>query len=140
MKKLLFILIAFFAYSFSVSANDYSINEIAVDQMFSQADEITVTDFTKLLLENSSTMLQGNKNAWIALILNTVPFVTTFLFVPVFGLHRIYLGTSTGVFVTYLCTAGGCGIIQAVDWVVLLIAAIDGDVSKYENHNGIFMW
>ena len=54
MKKLLFILIAFFAYSFSVSANDYSINEIAVDQMFSQADEITVTDFTKLLLENSS--------------------------------------------------------------------------------------
>ena len=56
------------------------------------------------------------------------------------GIHRLYLGTEILTFVGYLCTIGGCGILQTVDWILLLIGAINDDIRKYENNSKFFMW
>lgn len=134
MKKLVFILIAFVAFSFSVSANEYSINELAIDQMFSQADEISSVDFADFTGTTAPEAQVSAKNPWVAWALTWTAAV------GVCGVHRLYLGSSIGVFLVYLCTGGGCGIIQTVDWVVLLIAALDGSAGKYENNTKLFMW
>ncbi|MDD2412274.1 MAG: TM2 domain-containing protein [Bacteroidales bacterium] len=133
MKKLVFILIAFVAYSFSVSANDYSVNELAIDQMFSQADELSSAEFADFTGTNVQAQL-SSVNPWAAWALTWTAGV------GICGVHRLYLGSTTGVFLVYLCTGGGCGIIQTVDWVVLLIAAIDGSASRYEGNSKIIMW
>lgn len=134
MKKLVFILIAFVAFSFSVSANEYSINELAIDQMFSQADEISSVDFADFTGTTAPEAQVSAKNPWVAWALTWTASV------GVCGVHRLYLGSSTGVFLVYLCTAGGCGIIQTVDWVILLMGALDDNVSKYENNTKVIMW
>ena len=134
MKKLVFILIFFVAYSFSISANEYSINEIAIDQMFSQADELSSVDFADFTGTDAIQAQVGATNPWAAWALTFTAAV------GVCGVHRLYLGSSIGVFLVYLFTGGGCGIIQTVDWVVLLIAALDGSAGKYENNTKLFMW
>ncbi len=60
--------------------------------------------------------------------------------VGICGIHRLYLGTSVGVFIGYLLTGGGCGIVQTVDWIVLLIGAIEEDIDKYVDNPKFFMW
>jgi hypothetical protein len=134
MKKLVFILMAFVAFSFTATANDYAINEVAVDQMFNQADEISTVDFSELMTANAPNAQLGAKNAWVAWALTWTAYV------GVCGVHRLYLGSSTGVFLVYLCTGGGCGVIQTVDWVLLLMGALDNDVSKYEDNTKVIMW
>lgn len=135
MKKLVFILIAFVAFSFTANANDYAINEVAVDQMFNQADEISTVDFAELMTANAPNAQLGAKNPWVAVALNTVAYFT-----GICGIHRLYLGSSITVFLVYFCTGGGCGVIQAVDWVLLLMGALDNDVSKYEDNTKVIMW
>ena len=134
MKKSLLILLSFVLFSVSVKANDYVVNDFAIDQMFAQAAQISVEQFADI---NTLAMPQQELNAksgWAAWALTYTASV------GLCGFHRLYLGSSTGVFIFYLCTGGGCGIVQTVDWIVLLIAAIEKDISKYENNRKLFMW
>lgn len=56
----------------------------------------------------------------------------------VFGLHRIYLGTSTGVPFAYIATlGGGLGILPFIDFVMILLCK---DVNTYAHNPAIFMW
>ncbi len=50
------------------------------------------------------------------------------------------MGTATLTGVGYILTLGGCGIVQLVDWVVLLIGAANNDIGKYEDNTKFFMW
>ncbi len=136
MKKLFAILIALVAINIHVSANEYKVNDRAVDQMFANATSVSTTqiaDFSSLPTPQSE-LRRSSKNAWVAWALTYTAAV------GVCGIHRLYLGSNTGVFIAYLCTGGGCGIIQTVDWVVLLIGALNNDISKYEDNEKLFMW
>ena len=67
-------------------------------------------------------------------------FIAAILAFPLglIGLHRIYLGTSTGVPFLYLATFGGCfGVLPFVDFVLILLCK---DVNTYAHNPGIFMW
>ena len=136
MKKLFAILIALVAINIHVSANEYKVNDNTVDQMFANATSVSTTqiaDFSSFPVPQSE-LRRSSKNGWIAWALT---FTASF---GVCGVHRLYLGSNTGVFIVYFCTAGGCGIIQTVDWVVLLIGALNNDISKYEDNEKLFMW
>ena len=56
----------------------------------------------------------------------------------VFGLHRIYLGSSKGMPVVYIATFGGAfGVLPFIDFVLILISK---DVNTYANNPHVFMW
>ena len=142
MKKL------FFSTFFAVCAmamfagNNYSVNDAALDAAFSQAEEIVITDmnFDAIMIPAVAepkivSFGEGDKNAWIAWALTNSGYI------GICGVHRLYLGTGMGTFIGYLLTVGGCGIVQTVDWVVLLIEAIqEKDITKYVNNPKFIMW
>ncbi len=134
MKKLFVLIFALIAVSINVSANSYSINDNAVDQMFAQAEQVSVNQIADFTILPSTQAQLSSKNPWVAWALTFTASL------GVCGIHRLYLGSSTGIFILYFCTAGGCGIIQTVDWVVLLIGALNDDIGKYENNQKVFMW
>ncbi len=139
MKKMLTILVIFLAgiLATNAEASMYRIDQGAVDQMFAQAEQV---DFLSM---NSLSPLNVNANLGSAHFYNeknpAVAFVLAWFLGPL-GIHRAYLGTSTGVIIGYILTLGGCGIIAFVDWIVLLIGLIEDDISKYINNPKFFMW
>ena len=55
-----------------------------------------------------------------------------------FGVHRIYLGTSTNVPVVYSATlGGGLGILPLLDLIAILSTK---NLEEFENNNKVFMW
>lgn len=56
----------------------------------------------------------------------------------VFGLHRIYLGTSAKVPLIYIATfGGGFGVLPFIDFVLILL---NKDVNTYAHNPRTFMW
>lgn len=56
----------------------------------------------------------------------------------VFGLHRVYLGTSWAVPYLYLATIGGCwGILPFVDFCQIILCK---DINTYADNPRVFMW
>lgn len=56
----------------------------------------------------------------------------------VVGAHRVLLGTKPWVPIVYVATVGGCfGILPLLDFILI---STSKDISKYENHSGIFIW
>ena len=143
MKKVLFILFAFVA-SFAASTNNtyasvanYSINDEAVEALFNSGVQVaSVADDSNFMsamgINEEAKVQAGSKNGWIAFIICW--------FVGSLGIHRAYLGTATGVIIGYILTCGGLGIVTLIDWIVLLLGAVNGDVSKYEDNKKFFMW
>ena len=138
MKKLLIIVVlAVFASSFTyASVNSYKVNDANIEAMFSNAEEVdfTTLDLTDPFLPDYSgtTDFVGGKEPWAAFAICW--------FAGYLGVHRLYLGTETIVFIGYLCTGGGFGCLVTVDWVLLLIGAINDDIRKYERNSNLFMW
>lgn len=139
MKKMilssLFLLLGLFCVQ--ASANNYYLDNEAVDQMFAQAEQVDLMAMHNMspmtTASTSTTMLSANeKDPVIAFVLAWV--------VGYLGIHRAYLGTSTGTLVAYILTLGGCGIVAFVDWVVLLIGLLNDDISKYIDNPSFFMW
>lgn len=130
MRKVLALLVAvFLAVTVFADGGKYKINDQDVDQMFSSATELVVSDAGDLMNLTSIPEINGEKNPWIAWILCGTYFG-----------HRIYLGTKTGVIIGYILTCGGCGILTSVDAIVLLIGAINDDISKYVDNSKFIMW
>ena len=144
MKKVIFSLFAVLALSFSAMADNgdaYTIDDNAIEQVFAQSAEVNVADvelFGSMNLvspEMPVTSLQtvSNANPWGAWAICW--------FLGEFGIHRHYLGTSKPMWLYYTLTCGGIfGIVTIVDWVVLLIGAIQDDISAYCNNDQFFMW
>lgn len=60
------------------------------------------------------------------------------VFLGHFGVHRLYLGTSPIVPISYVLTlGGGIGVIPAIDAIMILITK---DLGKFENNSKYFMW
>lgn len=55
-----------------------------------------------------------------------------------FGVHRLYLGTSTYVPVAYTLTlGGGMGVLPVLDIVTILVTR---DLRRIQNHRGMFLF
>lgn len=137
MKKL-FLLIAIISVSALGFAgnNSYYLEDAEVDALFENAVEVNVIDLASdFNAANAFEMASFNadKDALVAWIICWVG--------GSFGIHRLYLGTTTGTFLTYLFTCGGCGIVTTVDWFVLLIdGVINENVDKYIDNPKFIMW
>jgi TM2 domain-containing membrane protein YozV len=143
MKKialLAFAVVALVGFNATIlKANEYVINDLAVENLFASVEETQVSlelnAFSNTLIPQDKQMTMGSKNPWVAFALSLAFFI-----VPIGGIHRFYLGTKTLTGVGYIITLGGCGIVQFVDAVLLLIGAIENDISKYEDNPKFFMW
>lgn len=141
MKKLIFILLGItgwvLAGTDSVKAETYFIDDAAVEATFNAAVMAPVAaDFINHALPNipaETTAKLSSKNGWVA-------FALAFI-VGGLGIHRFYLGTKTFTGIGYILTCGGIfGVVPFVDWILLLVGAINNDISKYEDNSKFFMW
>lgn len=140
MKKLLSIasvlVLMVIASTSSVKAENYVINDAAVEAAFTSAIAVPMSvDFINTAIPNIPTdqaNVTGGTNAWIAVVLC--------YFLGGLGIHRFYLGTATLTGIGYILTCGGCGVVVTVDFFLLLIGAIKNDIGKYEDNTKFFMW
>lgn len=120
----------------NADSGSYRLNEAAVDQMFAEAEQVEYLTPAALApfsdYSGSPTFVTDEKNPAIAFVLAWA--------IGYLGIHRAYLGTSTGTIIAYIITGGGCGVVWLVDWVVLLIGMLDDDIAKYVDNPKFFMW
>jgi TM2 domain-containing membrane protein YozV len=136
-KFILTLTIFFAALSFTtVKAESFEANDLAIEQTFQNSTEMTANAaMMENMMSASSNATQikgGEKSALIAFLLAT--------FLGELGIHRFYMGTATMTGVGYILTAGGCGIVATIDWIMLLIGVINDDISKYVDNTKFFMW
>ncbi|MBO4740871.1 MAG: NINE protein [Bacteroidales bacterium] len=139
MKKLIFLLTACFAFSLNAIAevDPYVVDNNAIDEVFAQAQEVSLLDLSQSAVDALSTPMvmesQARVSEWGAWALCT--------FLGGFGIHRHYMGTAPFMWAAYTFTFGGIfGVVTTVDWVVLLIGAIQGNIGNYTNNAKFFMW
>jgi len=139
MRKL-FALVAFamfFVFSANAAENQYKLDNASIDALFASAQQVSLDEVSSLspladFASSSNAQITEEKEPVIAFILAW--------FLGPLGIHRAYLGTSTGTIIAYILTLGGCGIVAFVDWVVLLIGMINNDISRYVDNPRFFMW
>lgn len=139
MKKcfLLFSFIAIFAFGTKASESVFTVNDDAVNSAISNAVEMTMAETLATTTSNPFSTNEADqlsaKNGWAA--------AAICFFLGGLGIHRHYLGTSSMMWLYYCITCGGIGgIVPLIDFVVLVIAAADNNVRKYENNDSFFMW
>ncbi len=138
MKRTLSILVIALAGIFvSQASTSYHLNDAAIDAMFANAELVefnaveTMAPLADMGYANQ-TFLNENKDPMVAFLLSW--------FLGYLGIHRAYLGTSTGTIVGYILTLGGCGIVATIDWIMLLIGLVNNDISQYIDNPRFFMW
>jgi TM2 domain-containing membrane protein YozV len=140
MKKiftLIAVIASMLAITTSAKADAYTIDDNAVEAAFQASISAPISlDVINAALPsgvNNEAKVSGSSNGWLA-------FALAFI-IGGLGIHRFYLGTATLTGIGYILTCGGIfGIVPFVDWIVLLVGAIQGDVSKYEDNTKFFMW
>lgn len=120
-----------------VAANAYHLDHSKVDQMFASAEVVDFFD-----VEALAPMGSVNYGSEAYFVQDKDPLIAFLLswFLGYLGIHRAYLGTSTGTVIGYILTLGGCGIVATIDWIVLLIGVINNDISQYVDNPKFFMW
>ena len=136
MKKLLFVLVAVFAFAATASAASYKLDDAAIDQVIENATEISTAD---MMAEMGTTTMAGaqmksGNNAAVALVLNW--------FLGGLGIHRHYMGTRPFMWAIYLVTIGGIfGIVPTIDFIFEVVALIeDGGIDRFCGNTSFFMW
>ena len=140
MKKVILSLFAVLALSFCAMAENgdaYTVDDNAIEQVFAQAGEVQMTDASFLTemtgMETAAYESAASVNPWGAWAICW--------FLGEFGIHRHYMGTSKPMWLYYTLTCGGIfGVVYAVDWIVLLIGAIQDDISEYCGNDKFIMW
>ncbi|MBQ9462380.1 MAG: TM2 domain-containing protein [Bacteroidales bacterium] len=133
MKKLVLSLIAVVAIAFSANAANYKVDNNAIDNIIENATEVVTLEVATPAAANLPAVEQKVVKPVTALILNFL--------VGCFGVHRHYMGTAPGMWALYTFTFGGIfGIVDLVDFIMLIIGTIDNDISKYINNRKFFMW
>jgi TM2 domain-containing membrane protein YozV len=138
MKKLLTLILIILPFiGFSAT---YDVDLANLDALIENAQEVGYTDFqTNQPADLASFAKIGNqaqftnKNVTTAFVLG--------LFLGSLGVHRLYLGTSIGVFIVYIITQAGCGVLYFVDNILLLMALLDNSaIDVYVDNPHFFMW
>ncbi len=140
MKKTIILFVVSMIVSIGTFASNsaYVIDDQKVDALVTNAIDLTMTDLAVMevpaeFMFNSPNQVNSEKTAVIAFILCWA--------VGVLGIHRLYLGTSTGTFIGYLLTCGGLGIVSFIDWIVLLLEVVgEQDISRFVDNPKFFMW
>jgi len=135
MKKLIFVLIAVFAFAATASAASYRLDDAAIDQTIENAVEISAADMMMDMDMTAGAQLSSaGKSAAVTLVLNW--------FLGFFGVHRHYMGTRPFMWAIYTFTIGGIfGIVPFVDFIVEIVALIeDGSVAEFCGNTAFFMW
>ena len=125
------------AFTSSAKADAYTIDDNAVEAAFQASVSAPISmDVINAAIPSgvsNEAKVSGSSNAVVAFVLCW--------FLGTLGIHRFYLGTATMTGIGYILTCGGIfGIVRFIDWIVLLVGAIQGDVSKYEDNTKFFMW
>lgn len=133
MKKLVLSIIAVLAIAFSASAANYKVDNNAIDSLIENAEEVYTLDIAAPAAANLPAVSQKEVKPVTALILN--------FFLGYFGIHRHYMGTAPGMWALYTFTVGGIfGIVDLVDFIMLIIGTVDNNISPYINNRKFFMW
>lgn len=143
MKKLLVCMFALFGMVGLSFADKYELDNNAIDNAFNQAtilslDNMDLSAFNGLDLNlnlNSEMAAMGSagKNWGVAALLD--------FFLGGIGIHRMYLGSSNLMWLYYGITCCGIfGIVPLVDFIVIIVDGIDGNIGKYCNNSSYFMW
>lgn len=144
MKKIaITLLFATFVIAAKADPSEYTVNDQAIEQVFSSSQNVSVQSlaamgtassmFTNGMASGATAISAagGQKNFATALLLN--------FFLGGLGIHRLYLGTKTMTWVGYILTCGGIfGIVPLVDFIVLIIH--NDDISPYVDNPKFFMW
>jgi TM2 domain-containing membrane protein YozV len=141
MKKvvLLFSLMLLIGATSFGNVSQYKVDDTQIEAMFAQAEQVSLPSmldsqgFEGFAPSPEAIVKKSSKNAWVAFALAFV--------VGQLGIHRAYLGTKPMTWIGYILTCGGIfGIVPFVDWIVLLIGAIEQDISQYIDNPAFFMW
>ena len=138
MKKILtLIAVAVMGICMAQAGTSYHLDNASVDAMFASAEVVDINAFETMapfagMASENQTFFQQDKDPLVAFLLSW--------FLGYLGIHRAYLGTSTGTIIGYILTLGGCGIVATIDWVMLLIGLVNNDISQYINNPKFFMW
>lgn len=138
MKKFWTLLIVvFLGISATQAGTSYHLDNAAIDEMFARAEMVDLNAVSPMapfaeLGHSSEFYFVQEKDPLVAFLLSW--------FLGYLGIHRAYLGTSTGTIVGYILTLGGCGIVATIDWIMLLIGLVNNDISQYIDNPRFFMW
>jgi TM2 domain-containing membrane protein YozV len=139
MRKLLspFLTGIFFLFSFGIGKGmDIPLNPIKCSVVFSGLNKPviqTLSLFSDSLKTND--VIPRKKHRLVAALLS-FPFPC-----GIFGLHRVYLGTSGKVPFFYIITlGGGAGTLPFIDFVMILLSRNKEFHAIYEGNHHLFMW
>lgn len=148
MKKLFALVFSFAVLlvgkSYATNTAEYFVDAQAIEQTLNAGEQLDMANIAEAssALEsmmgttqngNITKVMAGDKTPVVAFILSWV--------VGWLGIHRAYLGTSGGVIVGYILTCGGLGIVNLIDWIVLLMEVIEEKkFDSYVNNKKFFMW
>lgn len=123
-------------FSLNLSAENYQLDQNKIDAMFAQAEQVStlsVFDLSDLGAVPGTAQVFEEKDPIMAFVLCWV--------VGWAGAHRLYLGTETKIFIFYLLTGGGFGIVVLIDWIKLLMVVLDKEpLSPYIDNPNFIMW
>ncbi len=130
MKKFFAVIVALFAVVAVANAANYSVDEAAIDGLFTEAVmEAPAAPAAAL------PAIGGDPQ-----ITNIIALVVDMVGLGFFGIHRLILGTQPINCLWYILTVGGIfGIIPLIDWVMILIDLINGSASYLDNP-AFIMW
>lgn len=134
MKKFFLALVAMFAITAVASAANYTADDAAIDAAIENAVEVNAFN-----LGNTATAPLGA--AYVALGNNDVVSILLTFFLGWTGIHRVYMGSTPWMWILYLLTGGGFGVVVLLDFVFELIGFVDGSgLGKYYDNPNILMW
>ena len=79
--------------------------------------------------------------AYVAMGNNDMVSLLLTFFLGWTGIHRMYMGSTPWMWILYLLTGGGFGVVVLLDFVFELIGFVDGSgLGKYYDNPNILMW
>lgn len=134
MKKFFLALVAMFAITAVASAANYTADDSAIDAAIENAIDVNAFN-----LGNTATAPLGA--AYVAMGNNDIVSLLLTFFLGWTGIHRMYMGSTPWMWILYLLTGGGFGVVVLLDFVFELIGLVDGSgLGKYYDNPNILMW
>ncbi|MCR5408364.1 MAG: TM2 domain-containing protein [Bacteroidales bacterium] len=134
MKKFFLALVAMFAITAVASAANYTADDSAIDAAIENAIDVNAFN-----LGNTATAPLGA--AYVAMGNNDVVSLLLTFFLGWTGIHRMYMGSTPWMWILYLLTGGGFGVVVLLDFVFELIGFVDGSgLGKFYDNPNILMW
>ncbi len=134
MKKIFAVLFAVFAFVAIASANNYSVDEAAVDAIFSEA-VMEASASSMSMAETSVSSVGGDPQ-----ITNVIALVVDWVGLGGIGIHRLILGTKPINCLWYFLTIGGIfGVVPLVDGILLIVDLVKGQANWLDNP-AFIMW